>query len=465
MADGRAMTRLRFFGSARIGAAISRDRLYAAPKHHRAGIHPDAPLWERALTPTSAGTSGWMDLAEAFKELADVVSTSRRELHVALLPPLASCRRLTMPGVRESEAREILKRDLNRYLPIETEEQETDVHGTGAFARSPFSLLAAPREMLEAIAQAARQSGWHLAEIVAAESAWAAAAWHQHRSLFRRENSLVVGLEDRIEILGVRRGRLLAIRRLPAATIATAVDAITNSATLSTPLLIGGSAVAAVRTQLEQRGLSPCELPDDARSAPAAWAARFASRSEGPALLPERERKERAHSERFRIMTRFAASAALLVMAGLLIWRAAERNRSRFASERARLRAEVMTAVARRDTLSALLERLTTLESRSSSAPRWSELLVSIGRELPNGAFLTLLRADGDTVRLEGVAPRASAAFDAIARVPQLRDVRPDGAIHQEVHGGAPTAERFTLIATFARRDSVRQVTSPGGQP
>jgi hypothetical protein len=452
----------------RLGVALAADRLVAVLP----GDDVDTP-WVRALAPSDDPGIVWPDLAEALGELRDALEevlgkaggTARADrfagtLHIALLPPLAHLRLVELPGLRVEEARQVVRRDPSRYFPLPVSSAlEIDLDGEGWRQHSPFTVLAVPRGLADGMLAAAGSAGWQVAEIVSAHAAWAAAA----ASLLPRARggaqALVVCLDDRLDVLRVRDGRVVALRRLPGGapeTPALALSALESFGdgdvrAAGAIALIGHSPAAAeFRVSLRERGVDFAVAPAAGSlhgAPPAATAARFAARAAGPALLPEAERVVLRRRRTRRTIARFATAAALIVLAGVVGLWGVSRERSYIAGQRARLRTPVARALQTRDSLARLTERLATLHSAGATAPRWSALIASLSAELPDDAFLLSLRAGADTVRLEGSATRAAAVFDALVRVPGIRAVRPEEAIRQDVTARGATTERFVLSA------------------
>lgn len=407
-----------------VGIALSADRLVAVLP----GDSPASP-WARPLTPTGDPAVAWPDLAEALGALHAAVggAGSRGALHVALLPPLGYVRRVELAGLSANEARSVLRREPSRYLPLSADAPplELEIEGEGWRQSSPFTLFAASHALIDAIHAAARQSGWRVAEIVAAEAAWAAGASSLLPGARDADRLLALCLDDRVDIVRARRGRIVSMRRFPPAA----------------------------------PGVVPTlqSLPDgavvDARShrSPAVLAAAFAPRAAGPALLTEGDRIAIQHRARRASIVRFAAAAALLVAAaGLQLW-GASREEARITAERARLREQVSRALATRDSLTRAVDRLTVLRSAARGAPRWSALIASLSAALPDDAFLVALSAGSDTLHLEGSAARAAGVFDALGSVRGVRSVRPEGPIRQEMLEDGTATEHFTLSARLER--------------
>jgi hypothetical protein len=184
-------------------------------------------------SPSHDSETEWPDLADALDMLRQSMCRTRDAhprrasgssdafrgtLHIALLPPLAHVRRVELPGLSLNEARQVLRREPSRYLPlaVSAARLELEVVGQGWPAASPFTLFAAPRALVESIHAAARQSGWRVAEIVSAEAAWAASATSLKPAAKNGDRTVVVSTPECVEILTVRDADLVAIRRLPA---------------------------------------------------------------------------------------------------------------------------------------------------------------------------------------------------------------------------------------------------------
>ena len=412
-------SRLRVLPSLHLGVALAADRLVAVLPGSESG-----DPWRRALSPSPDPSMAPPDLATAFAELREALReashgrTRQAVLHVALLPPLVHWRRITMPGLRTDEARQVLRREPSRYLPIAADPAPLviELEGTGWRERSPFTMVAASRALIEGICAAAQESGWEIAELVSAHAAWAASARLSRRVGRNTERTLLIAHHDRIDVVTTRGGCATEVRRLPAGLRATIPD-------------------------------SPAAV-----QAPDALAARFAFRAGGPALVPEGVRAITARRTRIAAITRLAAAAALLFAAGMIELWGSSRERSTIMAERARLHASVAEALATREAAAQATTRLAAVRSASESAPRWSALIASLAETLPDDAFLIALGASGDSLRLEGIAPRAAPVFDAVARIAGVRSLHPDGPIRQERSITGATSERFTLAASMGGR-------------
>src|SRR5690606_38599852 len=162
------------------------------------------------------------------------------------------------------------------------------VPGGGKGPPEPVLAAAAPGALIDALYAAAEGAGWRVEGIVPAEAAWAVAAAAEHEALRKRAGDVAVPLEDRTEVLRVRAGRVLAVRRYP-------VGVAPRGEGDAAPLRIAGDA-------------TPEASPD-------LLAALFAARTHGPELAPERVHVERARRVRRTTGAVWAMAAALIVVA------------------------------------------------------------------------------------------------------------------------------------------------------
>jgi len=84
--------------------------------------------------------------------------------------------------------------------------------------------------------------------------------------------------------------------------------------------------------------------------------------------------------------------------------------------------------------------------------PAWSGVLAAVGEALPSDAFITHLRAHGDTLVLEGNAVRATTAFDALAAAPWVRAISASAPIRRETADDGAVTEKFEFTLTLQER-------------
>lgn len=435
----------------RIGVALDERRLTASLVPNASGPSRGQrhELFVRELTGSSEGAGAWPDLAEAFAALRQSIGAPC-ELHVALMPPLAQLRIVELPGLSESEATRLVSRDPSRFVPMRGSPLAVALHPFGWRDSSRFTLLTAPAPLVGAIEDAAQASGCSLGSIIAAENAWATALAPTRWS--RAIEDLVVSVDDAIVVLRLQRGQIAAVRRLPA-------DAHDRSEAEVRGLL--ESRQIAIHTEARIIGSRR-----EAAEVAAAHAARATRRA--PRLLSERRRVAVARRGRRSVVTRFAMAAALFVLAGWIELWGLSRAHARIADERARIRLSVEHALAVRESVAVLRDRLARIHNTDSTAPHWSELIAAVADVLPSDAYLTSLTATADSLRLEGDATRAAPVFEALARVRGLTGVHPAQSIRQLMRDGNLSTEHFVLGATLSPRDlgsPSRILPIAGGQP
>ena len=167
-------------------------------------------------------------------------------------------------------------------------------------------------------------------------------------------------------------------------------------------------------------------------------------------LWPAAVREARARADWRRAGRLSALAAVLAALAAVIAWSAAGRDLARVADERRALAPRVSSAMAARDSLTALGRQLASLRGFGDGTPRWSSVIVALGDALPVDASLVSLRTSGDTLILTGDAGHAAAVFSALGRSSLLNGVRAEAPIQQQVENGEVVAERFTIAAKLA---------------
>jgi hypothetical protein len=402
-----------------IGVALAPDRICVAVPARR-GEEGDA--WCQPLDPAGVSAGGWPELQEVLTELRERPGSAAGSLHVALLPPLVQARRIELPPLARAELRGVLTRDAARYFLGAREAQVVGVEPleTRKGAASPVFAAAAPERLVQAVLSAAREAGWTVAAVVPAYAAWAAAAVASRPELRRGAGTAVVRAGALIEVVHLREGRPVLVRRFPGA---------------ADP----GEALARA-----DDGAPVVQLDPDAS---ALLAARFAPRAPGPVLLPESVHAARRGSSRRLTASLVAAAAACLVVAaGLELW-GAGRELAAVQARRGELRESVATVVRARGMVDGMSARFARLDALEAGTPRWSVVLSTLAHHLPADAHLTSVRAAGDSLLLEGKARRALGVMEALQKTPGIAQVRPVAPIRRELHESGPTVEHFVLSA------------------
>src|SRR5262249_34978613 len=137
---------------------------------------------------------------------------------------------------------------------------------------------------------AAQQSGWTIASVAPAESAWAAGVLAVWPMLGRQSGWGLVAQADRTDLMQFEGARLIGVRRFRAggADAARIIDAIGPSARVG---IIGVQAQRReLASALADNGISPMPLTGEwsaAAEKPELLAAHFAGREVGPTLRGE----------------------------------------------------------------------------------------------------------------------------------------------------------------------------------
>jgi Tfp pilus assembly protein PilN len=384
--------------------------------------------WSRAIAALPEKEARWPALAEALRELRKAVRTNGAELSVALLPPLAEVRLVTLPPLAADEARRAITRNAARYFLTAREPQVIGLVPAPRRAEPKsrtVAAAAAAARVIEAVHTAAQEAGWELGTIVPAEAAWHAAALAIWPPLRRGTHEVAIVRHDRAEVLQLEDGVLTGLRRVPGSGQAAGLSARHDD---------GSSlAVPAKRTALAQ--------------SPELAAAAFASRGTVLELVSESAwQRRRAGQAKLAMAVAIAAVVLLAVAAGLELW-GVRRELEHLQRERAALRPKVAALVATRDLAAATGQRLNELAQANRAAVPWSDFFVTLTKVLPRDAYLTAVRAAGDSVVLEGLAGGAAGVFSAIEAAQGLSGVHSAAPVRRDLRNpaGANALERFSL--------------------
>ncbi len=382
-----------------------------------------APLVHIYRVPTLGRDEGWEDLVQVLREASEALPSSDRrpvQVYLAALPPLIRVRTITLPRLRDHELRMVLTRDVGRYLIGMTEPQVIGYRRVGDPRHSPQPVLlaAAPAWLVDGLVLAVETVGWEVAAIGPAHSAWAAAA--------TTDGPLVVAGDMAAEILQVERGELAEVRRVP--------------------LLAGMS--------------STVTAPEEA-------AARHAHAVRSFELIPARVAEARTGwSHGFARRLWLAAAALLLVALGLARWDLA-RELAALRGERLAIATEVNGAMRARESLESRRALLTTLGAAELRSARWTGVLGGLAGQLPEDAWLTGFRGQGDSLALDGEAGDAGGVIAALQRAEGFAGVQATAPIRQVAgEDGESAGERFTLVVRLRRNDGTteRRTEHPAGE-
>ncbi|MGH7656204.1 MAG: PilN domain-containing protein [Gemmatimonadaceae bacterium] len=452
---------------ATVGIALSASELCVVP---RAGLAGNQDPWRTPLQPLNGDGSGWPALTAALQELARRLGVTGGRLEVALMPPLTEIRRLDLPPMGDAELRTLLSRNAARYfvgaraaqlVGTTMAPQGKDVPVGGVIA------AAAPLRLIAALHAAAREAAWTVDAVSPAEGAWSAAAATLWPVTARQQAHLLVCGEDRTELLQIDQGRLASVRRFRAGAadatlVAEAISAAIAGRKNSSPTRVTAIGSPPQRAELARAlataGYNIAPLPDewaDRGTDADVVAASFAGANAAPLLRTEATLASRRERGR-RVIVRMAmASAALLMAAALFSLWGAKRELAAIRAGRALIRPQISATLVGRTSVENAYRQLAALAAAQRSAVQWSAVIAAMSAHLDDDAYLTALRGRDDSVTVDGVAKRASKAFDSLAGTPGLTEVHAAAPVRRESPQGGPALERFTIAAL------VRRATAP----
>lgn len=330
-------------------------------------------------------------------------------LEIALLPPVAQLRCVTLPRMTADDARKVVARNVSRYFPDVTEAQTIAV----SHAAAGWLVAAAPAAVITAIHAAAAAHGFEIGTIVPAPVLWARAA---------RDGKVAVAGSRQTTVLDVRRGSIRGVRRFSPRA----------------PLPPELANVQIVARDDEEAG----RLGTTARQGAAVLD-----------LVPDGVRVQRARTIKSAAWWLAGASAAVLILgAGIILW-GEHRELAAVRAHRAAIRAQVLRALAGRDTLIGLSEHVSTIAGLQRSTHEWSGVIALVAAALPLDASLTAFHGEADSIALEGQAAEAAGVFAAMRAAPGIAAVRASAPVRQEGGGpdGQPVIERFVVAANLGR--------------
>jgi hypothetical protein len=362
-----------------IGIALGPDRLVAVLPRGR-----------------TLETTDVADLRQVFVDLQGRSGVIRATVDVALIPPLADVRLLTLPPLRDEDRRRVLERDARRYF---VGLGEPVVVGSVAFGHQVLAAAASAATVAE-IESAVAAVGWSLGAVVPAHAAWVVG---------EREGQVTVRLPHGTEVLRAAAGCIVERRRF--------------------------------RTR-----------PGDAAGVidPLTLAARHASAVAGPELVSAERRAARSTKTRHVVRGLWAATAACVFLAAGLDYWGLARRLALVETRRTTLAPAVAHAMVARDSLGALADGLTTLQRLLVTSPHWSAFLADLADFLPRDAHLVELRAAGDSAVLEGVARQAAGVFGALQLMPRVAGVQAGAPIQRDVLSDGSVREHFAVNAWLA---------------
>jgi hypothetical protein len=413
-----------------------------------------ATVWQRDIE-LNGGANGSVEaLRLALSDAAKASGVDAPPTVIALLAPLAELRTISLPPLGDDDRNRFLSRNAGRYFVGARGAQVvgslSPVVAKGA-ASAPVLAAAAAQQLVGALQAAATAAGLPLANVIPAESAWAAAACTIWPALARGKAGVVMTRDDRTDLLTLEDGELKAVRRFRGPADADEiVDALTTEAGGRVGVLGPASAARAMAAALTARGarvVTPDAQWQSMSEHPEILAARFAPEATGLAIRTEESREtERVDIGRLAWWG-VGLAAAVLVLAGVVNYLGAKRELASVQAARAAIRPQVEVTLVGRSSVETVYRQVAALARSSREAPRWSVLLASLAQQLPDAASLTAFRARGDSIFLDGVADHAGPVFDDIGRTPGVIGVRATAPVRRESIEGEDPLEHFSIGA------------------
>ena len=397
------------------------------------------------------GDTQWPSLTAALRDLAK--GSSAGTLSIALAGTLVEVRALDLPQLREDESRSLVTRNAQRYFVGARGLQLVAIAASRkGGAGDPTIAAAAPMRLILAVHAAARDSGWTIASIVPADSAWASAACALWPAFAQRDAHLVVLQPDHTHLVHLRDGHVSGVRRFRAgvADASRIAEALRGSGNPR----VGAVGSAESRKELT-RVLSAAQISVSGPSAhfvevaeqPDRLAATYAPTARDLPLRTEDMRAtDRERARRFASGIG-AAAVVLLLLAGVIELWGVRRALDKVAAERATLRPQLATTLVGRTSVETAYRQLATINASERTTPQWTLALVHIAQQLNSDAYLTAFRGRGDSIIVEGIADHAASVFTDLEKTRGLSRIGAAAPVRREAPSGAEPTERFTIAA------------------
>jgi hypothetical protein len=427
-----------------VGVAIGREGMVAVA---------DGTTEPIATVRMQADRCTHRDVAEAFISLAGALPCANVDLHVVLMPPLATVRRVSLPPLRHRVLATVLRRYARQYVPLSGAVTAGASNGRGMRAAPNPLIAAASEELVVSIHDATLPAGVRTASVRDACGAWIAAA--RQDTPATHDAVAVVHVAGQTLVLTGRADAVDTIRRAPG----------TPSLEALLPQPAEGPFVDETRTCVVL-GLQPAPVHgwvfQEQRVPADVVAASWAARSASPLLVPEAVRVAQLVRTRRAARRMARAAACVLVLAGAVETAGLHFRLAALRSDRTEIRATVTPVLAIRDSLDALRTRLATLASMDDGTVRWTDVLFELAMLLPRDAYVTQLAGDADSLLVAGTAVRAAHAVEALRNGSTITMPQFSGAIRRELREGEDPLEHFTLVARLPRH---ADDSSPPGRP
>ena len=372
-------------------------------------------------------------IREAAAELKRLIGLKQRaSLSVAILPPIAKVRRVALPRMSNDDLRLALTTNVHQYF---MDVGEAPLCGAAIRTRRerratrPVVAFAADSAAVDRIIAGLKTERWTIDRIVPAQCAWTSSAIRLNPRSVRGRVRVGVRLRDELDVLELESGSLVGVRR-------HRVAASTCRPDMRVDWLLTGDRAGQTFAILAAAG------------------ARAARRFE---IVPAGVRRARATRDR-------KASIVLIILACANLIGAAAEYRSRLqhqlaaiAAQRSALRPRALLALASRDSAEALSERTSAIQRLDRSASRWSAVLSRVAIALPEDAELRSIRADADSLAIEGSSAEASRVVLALQRTPGVKTTRMTSPIVRETLDSEKPIESWRLELRIDHHAAVRQ--------
>ena len=391
-------------------------------------------------------------------------------LGIALARPIVHLKRIALPRASRSEIVQAVHAQAPSIFAVGKQAVIADVRSVSGNRRQRMAaaegvVVAAPALLMEAIAQCSRTLGLRLS------SADLSAGGVR---VFLRRGTERVGLLHEAGLEWVRYGRDRAVeasRYFPFAAIggpgagapqamAGLPEVVGEEIRAARAVLLGpeellrslrsackedGSALHGA--QLARRGISGLDQLQFTAACGAALQALGARRAFD--LRPDWARQGDVRASRRRrgiLLSLFVFSTALYGLSAIYTFRSQVGGLEHAV---ATLRPQAEEILTLRQAMMSAIERADLLARLELTQPRWTSVLAELAGALPTDAYLTMVSADGEGLRLEGYAFATSTVVGVLERSEVFDSVRLAGPVTRE-RTPLGERERFTLDLLIA---------------
>ena len=398
------------------------------------GAHEFAASWcgryWETLLPAGPTSEAIRDVTEELKRLIGL--RQRASLSVAILPPIAKVRRVTLPRMNGNDLRLALTTNARQYF---IDVGDAPVCGAASPTKSsrrappPVLAFAADSTAIDSIVTGLTTERWTIDRIVPAQFAWANSTIRRDPRLVKGTARVGVRLHNELNVLELQSGSLVGVRRYRASG-----------------------------NTLEMEFAGNWHLTgDDAGQTPAILAATGARAARRFEILPAAVCRARATRDRRASTALFILTCATAVGAATEYRLRLQHQLTAIAARRSAIRPRAAHALASRDSAEALAERTTAMQRLVGSASRWSAVLSHIAIALPEDVELRSIRAEADSLAVEGSSAEASRVVSVLQRTPGVKTTRLASPIVRESLDGEKSIEQWRLALRIDHHAAVRQ--------